>query len=1126
MKFGRAIREAVWILLTEGSVSRQRLKHELGLLDDQFEALVDELVTVKRWAAESEPDLITWAGGVQSALSPPHTRPRPAEQHAKSHEHSSEGERRQLTVMFCDLAGSTALSTKLDPEDMNDLITAYQRVVTPIVQRFDGYVAKYMGDGILVYFGYPQAREKDAQRAILASLAVIEEIQSFRFKETLEISVRIGIATGTVVVGESIGEGDARERTVAGETPNLAARLQALAEPNGIVISEVTKDLADNAFEIQSLGLQQLKGIDGAVEVWKVTGEVQDEFEIEAAGGKTSAPLVGRRAELGLLTRAWQQSREGSGQVVTINGEAGIGKSRLVEAIAAQALSDGAVRVWLRCSPHHLNSALYPVISQLRRVMGWTGQDANDEKLAKMESTLARYKFPTKETVPLMATLHSIALPDGKYPELKLSPQQQRLDTLDAVLAWLLEEAESQPVIAIWEDLHWADPTTLELFEMMIEQCPTAPILNVATFRSEFTPTWPVRSHITPITLNRLERPEIESLILQKSKNKPLPVEVVDHIVERGDGVPLYVGELTGTILTSGALHETDDAYELAGPLGELKIPATLQDSLLARLDRAPLVREVAQLGSVFGREFAYELVNAVGAIDETALKDGLDRLVEEELLYKRGRLPRSKYMFKHALIQDAAYQSLLKRTRQHYHVSIAEMLMRQFPETLETQPEILAHHFTEAGNLKEASDYWLKAGQQALRRSENYEAIGHLKRGLAILTATPENSVRELAMLRQLGTAYMATKGYGAPETVETFDRARKLCGVVNDDSIYPVMFGVWLAALVRARHASAKEMISEMQELAANADDIFAPYAAHAMSAFTHLHTGELQDAGTYFEKGFAIQDALDPEKRTSNALLYGLDIEIANYAYGAWYEWLVGFPEKAIRLRAKAMEALEVSQQGYTQARGLYWCAVVNQFLGQWDEVARLTDQAIEIAKQHGLAMVASVCRILNIAADAALNESGDQADEIGEALNDYRATGARFQLPYHLTLQAELLLTGNRIDDGLKVIRNAQDLILETGEDYFAPEVLRLKGRLFAAGGSHDEARACFEQAIELAKSQGALSLQLRAATSMARLLALKGDEKGPRMFLKPVLNQFVEGFESQDFKEAESLLAAH
>ncbi|MFP6747125.1 MAG: adenylate/guanylate cyclase domain-containing protein, partial [Alphaproteobacteria bacterium] len=750
---------------------------------------------------------------------------------------SAPGERRQLTVMFCDLVGSTELSTRFDPEDMQDILRAYQDTCAKVFQLFDGFIAKYTGDGILIYFGYPQAHEKDAERAILAGLAVIEAMPKLKLTvpqaQKTELAVRIGIATGTVVVGEIIGEGTAQEFAVVGETPNLAARLQGLAPSNGMVISELTRQLAGDGFECLDLGEQALKGIDEPMAAWQVTGELDSEFDDETGSAKDAPPLVGRQEELGLLLRAWQQSKEGSGQVVSISGEAGIGKSRLTEAISAEVRNGGFTRITLRCSPHHTNSALYPIIAQLRRAMGWTGDDDGESKLAKMETVLSGYQFSTEETVPLIAALYALPLPEDRYPPLTLSPPQQRLATLDTVLAWFLEEAEQNPVLAVWEDIHWADPTTLEQLAMMIEQCPTAPILNVLTFRPEFVPAWPTRSHTVPLTLNRLERPEVEAMIRHLAGGKRLPGEVIEHIVARSDGVPLYVGELTRAILASGSLTESDDSYDLSGPFSDLSIPATLQDSLMARLDKVPTVREVAQLGAVFGREFPYDMLHAVGVIEEGALRDGLDQLVDAELLYRRGRPPYAKYMFKHALIQDAAYQSLLKRTRQHYHTEVAALLSDRFADTVDANPEILAHHYSEAGDNGQAVNYWLRAGQLAMHRSANHEAIGHLNKGLALLPDGDGNASQELAMQRLLGTAFMATKGYGAPETAETFDRARQLCAIVRDDSIYPVMFGVWVSALTRGMHPSASEMTVEMQSLVARTDDAYINLPANLMSA-----------------------------------------------------------------------------------------------------------------------------------------------------------------------------------------------------------------------------------------------------------------------------------------------------
>jgi class 3 adenylate cyclase/predicted ATPase len=1128
MAFRQAIREALWVLLAEGRISLRRLRHEFDLDEDQVGALCHELVDVKGWAVLETADILA-----RAEFKPGPARPLPAATvgqlrtaDAAVAEPLPGGQRRHLTVMFCDLVGSTALSTQLDPEDMQNLIAAYHDAVAPVIRRHDGFIAKYMGDGILIYFGYPQAQEKDAERAVLAGLAVIEAMPDLNAMMAGDLpsslAVRIGIATGTVVVGEAIGEGAAQERAVVGETPNLAARLQGLAPANGMVISDVTKALAGDGFAYLDLGLQELKGIDEPVVAWQVTGEDDSEFDGETAAAQPVAPLIGRQEELGLLLRAWQQSKEGSGQVVSISGEAGIGKSRLVEAISAEVRKDKLTRITLRCSPHHSNSALYPVSAQLRRVMGWTADDTNAVKLVKMETVLAGYQFPSEETNQLIAAMFSLPLPGDRYPPLTLTPPQQRLSTLDAVLAWLLEEAERHPVLTVWEDLHWADPSTLELIEMMIEQCPTAPILNALTFRPDFVPTWPARSHTVPLTLNRLERPEVEALILQQAGGKTLPPEVVGHIVDRGDGVPLYVAELTRAILASGALNETASAFELGGSFSDLSIPATLQDSLMARLDKAPTVREVAQLGAVFGREFPYDMLEAVGAIEESALRDGLGQLVDAELLYQRGRPPRAKYMFKHALIQDAAYQSLLKRTRQHYHTEVAALLSNRFAETVETQPEILAHHYTEAGDNGQAVDSWQQAGQLALQRSANHEAIGHLSKGLALLPEGEQHAGRELAMQRLLGTALMATRGYGAPETAAAYDRARQLCAIVKDDSIYPVLFGVWVSALTRALHPSALEIALEMQTLVEPTSDPYAKYSSQMMMAISHLHMGHLLDAQDHFDAVSEEFDSLNVKDSGAKALLYGLDVPAAGFAYGAWCAWLLGYPDLALDRRLKALNSLEISRHSYSQSRALYWCAVVNQLCGDWQEVSNLTEIAVIKAREHGLPMVVAVGRFMQKAAEAALNGAGDQSAELADALQDYAATGARFQAPYLRTLLAEQLLQKNETEAGLDVVNVTDHMIQETGEHYFSAEICRLKGELLLASDSQ-RAEACFIEALEIARAQDAKSLELRAASSLAKHWRDQGQRTEAHDLLAPVYAWFTEGFDTQDLKYAKTLL---
>ena len=821
MDFEQVLKEVLWRLVTEGSISYRRIKLSFALDDNGLEELRRELIALKRLAADVDGELLVWAPEgrtvqpERTALPQPSPALRQAERPpAPAADRDLPGaERRHLTVMFCDLADSTHLSTRLDPEDMGDVIRAYQEAVSDAVRRFDGYIAKFMGDGVLIYFGYPNAQEKDAERAVRTGLAILDALPSLNAGiaggNGTRFAVRIGIASGLVVVGETIGEGAAREQTVVGDTPNLAARLQSLAGPDTILVSAATHDLVGDIFACEGLGAHALKGIAEPVRVWRVAGlQAEEDVEFETTAG--DLPLVGRDEEIGLLRRAWQQTREeGHGQVVFVSGEPGIGKSALIDTVRRAVRAEGMTRITFRCSPYHTNSALYPLVEHWKRLAGWQPEDDGAAPLVKLENSLMPYRLSREEAVPLFASLLSLQLGDA-YPKLDLTPEQLKEQTADAIVALSLEEAERQPLLQVWEDVHWADPSTLDLLGQLIDQAPTVPVLIVLTFRPEFVPPWPARSHVKTLTLSRLERPQIEVMATRLAGGKALPAEVVEHIVLKTDGVPLFVEEMTKAVLGSGVLRAEEDRYMLTGPLSEISIPASLHESLMARLDRLPTLREVAQLGAVLGRDFAYEMLRAITALDEPRLRDVLGRLVEAELLYQRGRPPRARYMFKHALIQDAAYQSLLRRTRQQYHRQVAELLESSFTDTVETSPELVAHHYSEAGLPAQAVAYWQRAGENATRRSANQEAIGHLTAGLAQLAQLPDKPERarqELAMQRLLGQANMATRGYASPEATQAFGRARELCALIGDESsLFPILWGVWLSELGAADHRKAE--------------------------------------------------------------------------------------------------------------------------------------------------------------------------------------------------------------------------------------------------------------------------------------------------------------------------------
>ena len=716
--------------------------------------------------------------------------------------------------MFCDLVESTKLASHLDPEDWRDVVRAYQRVCTDVIQRYDGHIAQLLGDGLLVYFGYPHAHEDDAQRAVRTGLGIVEVMgtlnSSLAQRQGVRLAIRMGIHTGLVVVG-AMGGGGRQEQLALGETPNIAARLQGLAAPDTIVISEATARLVEGYFISHSLGMQDLKGLAHPLRVYRVlhTSETQTRLDVGAIRGLT--PLVGRDAEVAFLRERWTQVQDGLGQVVLINGEPGIGKSRLVQVLKEQVAGEKYTRIEYRCASHTQHSALYPVITHLERALAFTHDDTPDDKLRKLEAALAPYAWPLPDTVPLLAALLSLPLP-AHAPPLTLTPQRQRQKTLEALLAWLCAEATRHAVLFIVEDLHWIDPSTLEFLTLLMAQEPTARILTVLTCRPEFHPPWPLRAHVTLLTLSRLAHPQAALMMRRMTGDRTLPMEIVQQVVAKTDGVPLFVEELTKTVLESGFLREANGAYELTAPLPPLAIPATLHDSLMARLDRLSTVKTVAQLSATIGRMFAYEVLQAVAPLDEATLQEGLRHLVEAELVYQRGLPPQATYMFKHALIQDAAYQSLLRRTRQQYHQRIAQVLAAQFPDMVDAQPELLAQHYTEAGQSARAITYWQRAGERALQRSANLEAISHLTKGLEVLKTLPDSPERlqhELDLQITLGQALAVTKGYAAPEVEHTYARARELCQQVGETpQLFQVLRGLWNFYLIRLELRTAQEL------------------------------------------------------------------------------------------------------------------------------------------------------------------------------------------------------------------------------------------------------------------------------------------------------------------------------
>src|SRR5262245_53886933 len=727
---------------------------------------------------------------------------------------SPDAERRQLTVMFCDLVDSTKLSSQLDPEEYREVVRAYQSACTEVIQRYEGHIAQLLGDGLLVYFGYPVAHEDDAQRAIRAGLGMLAALGDLNTRlqrePGLQLAVRIGIHTGLVVVGAMGGIGR-QEQLALGDVPNIASRIEGLAASNTVVISDATSRLVQGYFACQDLGAHTLRGVTESMRVYHVLRESGATSRLDIAEPRGLTPLVGREQEVGLLLERWAQVKDGQGHVVLLTGDAGIGKSRLVQMLKEHVIKEPHTCWECRSAEYAQNTALFPLVDLFQRLLRFEAHETPDTNVEKLAHALSQYRLPLEESVPLLAPLLTLPLSENRYPPLNLSSQRQRQKTLETIVAILLELAEYHPVLFILEDLHWTDPSTLELLNLVIDQIPTASMLVLLTCRPYFQPAWHHRSYLTEITVNRLSHVQVEQIVNRLTEGKILPLEVMLQIVEKTDGVPLFVEEMTKAILESGQLKARDGHYELVGSFSTFTIPATLQDSLMARLDRLVTAKGIAQYAAVIGRQFAYDLFHAVSQVDEVMLQHELRRLVEAEIVYQRGVPPQATYVFKHALIQDAAYASLLKSTRQQYHQRIAQVLESQFPETVETQPEVVAHHYTEAGLRVHAIPYWQQAGQKAVERSANVEAIRHLTKALELLKTlpdTPERTQHELDMQIVLGTALMVVKGQGDPEVEHAYTRAHALCRQVGQTpQLFPVRWGLWRFYMVRGMLRTAHE-------------------------------------------------------------------------------------------------------------------------------------------------------------------------------------------------------------------------------------------------------------------------------------------------------------------------------
>jgi class 3 adenylate cyclase/predicted ATPase len=1031
--------------------------------------------------------------------------------------------------MFCDLVESTKLASQLDPEEYREVVRAYQQVCIEVIQRYDGHIAQLLGDGLLVYFGYPHAHEDDPQRAVRSGLGILAAMQDLnqglQQEKGLQLGVRMGIHTGLVVVGTMGGQGR-QEQLALGETPNIAARIQGLAASDTLALSEATWRLVQGYFDCHDLGAQTLRGVAEPIAVYRVLSESGATSRLEVAQPRGLTPLVGREQEVGLLLERWAQAQNGQGQVVLLTGDAGIGKSRLVQVLKDHVANEPHTRWECRSVEHYQNTALFPLTDLFQRLLQFQAEDTPDAKLAKLEHALSQYRLPLEESVPLFAPLLSLALPESRNAPLLLSPQRQRQKTLETLVALLLELAEHQPVLFIVEDLHWTDPTTLELLNLVIEQIPTTSILTVLTCRPHFQPAWHHRSYLTEITVHRLAPAQVEQIVTRMTNGKTFPAAMLKQIIEKTDGVPLFVEEIAKAILESGQLTAVDDHYELTGSLRELTIPATLQDSLRARLDRLVTAKGIAQLAAVMGRQFAYALLQAVSQLDEVTLQRELGRLIEAELVYQRGMPPQSTYMFKHALIQDAAYESLLKSTRQHYHQRIARVLETQFPETAKTQPELLAHHYTEVGLPEKAVHYWYHAGQSAIERSAHVEAIAHLRQGLELLQTLPETLERvqrEVDMRITLGASLLATQGFAAPEVRQTYLRAQQLCQALeNPRQLFPVVRGLWHYYYVRAEYQTAHTLGEQLLTLAQQVQDTPMLVAARRALGTTLFYLGGFATALTHYAQGMALYD---PQQHRTSAFLYGEDAGVVCHILAAWTLWSLGYPDQGL---ARSQEAITLAQQSahlFSLGFALSFAAGFHQFRRGVCVAQEHAEAAMRVATEQGFPIWRAIGAMVRSWALAHQGQAQEGITQITQGLTAWRATGAEILRPWFLSLLAEAHGTFGEPEAGLTALAEALTLADTTGERWYEPELYRLKGELLLQQSvDHQaEAESCFHHALEVARTQQAKSLELRAATSLARLWHQQGKRQEAHDLLAPVYGWFTEGFGTADLREAKALL---
>ena len=1038
-------------------------------------------------------------------------------------EQHREAEFRQITVMFCDLVGSTQLSEKLDPEDLQRLIDTYRGECGKAIKRYGGEVARYFGDGVMAFFGWPRAHEDDAVRAVHAALEIVSGVQTISGPVTL--ACRLGLSSGPVVVGETGNSTTSWSMDAVGETPNIAARLQTLADTNTVLVSESTRRLVWSAFDLQDLGQQELKGVTKPLHVYRVLAAKHAASRFEATHAGSLSPLIGRSSELSLLLDRWEKVKEGDGQVIVLTGIPGVGKSRLLHELRSHIQKDPHLLLHHQCSPYHNQSAFFPVIEQIEQGANLIAREADVDKIAKLQAYLPRSTESSREPLLLIAKLLSISTENHRELA-ELTPRQIKNRTISTLVDVLLTFSLQRPALCIFEDAHWIDPSTLELLELIINRINHARVLLLISCRPEFRPSWIAHPNITIHSLTRLSHTEVKTMIRDLLKGGSIPQGLVDQIIEKADGVPLFIEELTNSMLSASL--QTRDTFEPIPEPISLRVPETLSDALMERLDRVAPSRRLVQIAAVIGREFSYDLLSAAAQINEEDMHSALSLLERADIIHRVGISPYVRFAFKHVLLRDAIYESLLRGRKQQIHADIASILEHDFPQIAESQPEVLAYHYQEAGNHQSAIRCWFESGQRAVTRSANVEAIANFRKALQLLNAlpeTPERTKQEIDVQLALGIPLIAVRGYASPEVQEAFLRARTLCMRLGDiPEYFQVLFGLWGHSWMGGKNDEALRMAEEFLSRSQGLSDPVRLMVAHRMMGSSLLTIGDFQSSANHFEETIKLSRSRGKQPLYS---LYMVEPQAASLLLLSWDLWFLGYPDRSLSRVSEALALAQDLGHPYTVAFAHYMTSVVHLLRGDAARAFESAEKSYDVSQEQRFALYAILSRIARGQAAGELGRLREARREITIGIDEARRNGVGFMLPMMESWLAGMHAKASDNEGALFLVERTLANISEATGRSWESELHRQRAEILLAldPAKVGEVKSHLKKSIEVARRQNAKSLELRAATSLAELWTTQVRSEEARALLEPICRWFDEGGDTADLRRARDAQSA-